>query len=67
MDEAAFAGMFSGIKGMVLLDTCGSAEQMKAELDASGLGLPIIEIRKVGLDNVRRVVSDAIQHATSAK
>ena len=60
MDEAAFVGMFSGIKGFVLLDTCGNAEKMKAELDSAGLGVPIIETRQVGLENVRRVVFDAI-------
>ncbi len=27
VDEAAFANMFSGIKGIVLLDTCGNAEK----------------------------------------
>ena len=28
MDEASFQGMFSGIKGFVLLDTCGNAEKI---------------------------------------
>ncbi len=60
MDEAAFVGMFSGIKGFVLLDTCGTAEEMKKELEEAGLGVPIIETRQVGLENVRRVVFDAI-------
>ena len=60
MDEATFMDMFSGIKGFVLLDTCGNAEKMKKELEETGLGVPIIETRKVGLENVRRVVFDAI-------
>jgi hypothetical protein len=60
LDEAAFVGMFSGIKGFVLLDTCGNAEKMKNELAASGLGVPILETRHVGLENVKRVVFDAI-------
>jgi hypothetical protein len=60
MDETAFVGMFSGIKGFVLLDTCGNEEKMKRELEESGLGVPIIETRKIGLENVRRVVFDAI-------
>ncbi len=60
MDEAAFVGMFSGIKGFVLLDTCGNAEEMKRELEEAGLGVPIIETRQIGLENVRRVVFDAI-------
>jgi hypothetical protein len=67
VDEAAFVGMFSGIKGFVLLDTCGDAEKMQKELEDEGLGVPILEARQVGLENVRRVVFDAIQHATRAK
>ena len=60
VDEAAFVGMFSGIKGFVLLDTCDNAEKMKKELEEAGIGVPIIDTRKVGLENVRRVVFDAI-------
>ncbi len=67
VDEAAFAAMFSGIKGIVLLDTLGNAEECRAELEKSGLGLAILETRNVGLENVRRVVFDAIQHATRTK
>ena len=67
VDEAAFAAMFSGIKGIVLLDTLGNVEECRQELVASGLGLAILETRAVGLENVRRVVFDAIQHAARAK
>ena len=64
VDEAVFAGMFSGIKGVVLLDTCGNAKECCKELEKLGIGLPILETRKIGLENVKRVVLDAIQHAT---
>jgi uncharacterized protein DUF1638 len=67
VDEASSAGMFSGIKGIVLLDTCGNAEECCEELEKSGLELPILEIREVGLENLRRVILDAIQLATSSK
>ena len=63
VDEAAFAGMFSGIKGFVLLDTCGNEEKMRKDLEASGIGLPILEVKKDCLENVRRVVLDAIERA----
>ena len=59
--------MFSGIKGVVLLDTCGDAKECREELEKLGIGLPILEIRKIGLENVKRVVLDAIEHATNAK
>jgi hypothetical protein len=64
VDEAAFANMFSGIKGMVILDTCGDAEKCVAEVEKSGINLKILEIRKIGLDNVKRVILDAIEQAT---
>jgi hypothetical protein len=67
LDEASFEGMFSGIKGFVLLDTCSNAEKMRDDLQNSGITVPILEVRKIGLDNVKRVVFDAISHATRAK
>jgi hypothetical protein len=67
MDEAAFTGMFKGIKGIVLLNTCGNAEGCRDELEKSGMGLAILETREIGIENVRRVVFDAIQRAASAK
>ncbi len=59
IDQAAFAGMFSGIRGIVLLDTCSNEDNCRAELEASGLGLPILETRKIGLENIRQVISEA--------
>ena len=60
VDEAAFANMFSGIKGIVLLDTCGDVEKCKEEIEKSGINLKILETRKIGLENVKRVILDAI-------
>jgi hypothetical protein len=64
VDEAVFSGMFSGIKGIVLLDTCDNVRECREELEKLGIGLPILETRKVGLENVKRVVFDAIEYAT---
>jgi hypothetical protein len=66
IDEAAFANLFSGIKGIVLLDTCGNAEKCLEELEKSGIGLSILETREIGLENVMRVVLDAIEHVSEA-
>jgi hypothetical protein len=59
--------MFSGIKGIVLLDTCGNAKECREELEKSDIRLPILETKKIGLENVRRLVLDAIEHAINAK
>jgi hypothetical protein len=63
VDDATFANMFGGIKGAVILDTCNNAEKCKEELEKSGIGLRVLETRKVGLENVKRVVLDAIDRA----
>lgn len=62
-DEASFAGMFSGVKGFVILDTCCDGEKWKAELEKIGMGVPVIETRKIGCDGVLSVVADTINHA----
>jgi hypothetical protein len=66
MDDATFANMFSGIKGIVLLDTCDNAEKLQKELEKSGMGLQILETREIGLEGLKQVILDAIQHASRA-
>jgi hypothetical protein len=61
--EAAFANMFSGIKGMVILDTCGGTEKCRADLQKSGINLKVLEVRKIGLENVKKVILDAVEQA----
>jgi Protein of unknown function (DUF1638) len=61
VDEATFANMFSGIKGFVLLDTYGDGDKWRDELIQLGMGLEIIEERKIGLENIKQVVLDAIE------
>ena len=62
-DEETFANMFRGIKGMVILDTCGDAEKCRKDLEDSGINLEVLETRKIGLENVKRVILDAINRA----
>jgi hypothetical protein len=61
MDEATFANMFSGVKGFVVLDTCGNGEMNKTELEKIGMGVPVLEVRKIGTSGVLSVVLDAIK------
>jgi hypothetical protein len=67
MDEVAFANMFSGIKGFVVLDTCSTPQKLIDDLGNSGINVPVIEVRDGCLDNVWRVVFDAIERAKRAK
>jgi hypothetical protein len=63
VDEATFAGMFSGIKGFVILDTCGDGEELKAELERLSMGVSVLETRKIGSTGVLQVLLDAIKDA----
>jgi hypothetical protein len=65
MSDEAFAGMFSGIRGVVLLDTCGDIEKMSAELAASGLGLKVLEVRELGVEPLKKLVLDAVERCKS--
>ncbi len=62
VEEEAFSSLFSGIKGFVILDTCGNGEELKAELEKIGMGVPVLEIRKIGSSGVLSVILDAINH-----
>ena len=64
VDEVAFENMFSGIKGFVLLNTCGNSDRMRKELNQSGINVPILETKEVGLEGVKLVILDAIEHAS---
>jgi hypothetical protein len=61
IDEAAFLNMFSGIRGFVLLNTCGDEGKMREDLEKSGLNVEILETREIGLEGVERVILDAIE------
>ncbi len=62
-DEEAFRGLFNGIKGFVILDTCGDGEKWADELQKAGTGVEVLEIRKIGLESTKQVVLNAIKRA----
>jgi hypothetical protein len=67
IDEAAFAGMFNGIRGIVLLDTCDDAEKCRQDFQKLGSSLEVLETRSIGSQNVLSVVLDAIDQASRIK
>ena len=66
VEEATFDNMFSGIKGIAVLDTCGNVEKFLEEMMKSGMKIPVIEKRQIGLEKLRQVVFDAIERASRA-
>jgi hypothetical protein len=63
MTEEVFSNMFSGIKGFVILDTCGDGEKLSKRLHDTGLKTRVLETRKIGTAGVLNVVKDAIEHS----
>lgn len=61
IDETAYASMFDGIKGFVVLDTCGDGEKLLVDLKKAGLPLKDSEIKNIGTTNFLRVIKDAIE------
>ncbi|MDR0372472.1 MAG: DUF1638 domain-containing protein [Nitrososphaerota archaeon] len=61
IDETAIRGLFSGIKGIVLLDTCGGKEKLLNALKEIDISLEVLETKEGGSDNVLRVVLDAVE------
>lgn len=60
VDEAEFASYFSELKGIVLVDTLGDAENYIMEIYKLGLGLPVLEVKHVGLEGLKDVLKEAM-------
>lgn len=63
MTEETFTNMFSGIKGFVILDTCGDGDKLAEKLQKAGLKAQVLDTRKVGTAGVLAVVKEAIEKA----
>ena len=61
VDEESLKQLFDGLQGIVLLDTLGNADKLKAEIENLDTGLQILEIKRVGCKNVKDVVNEAIE------
>ncbi len=61
VDEDALRQFFSGLKGIMLLDTLGETEKNLEEIAKLNFGLPVLETKKIGLDNLKLVISEAIE------
>ncbi len=67
IDESQLKQLFTGLRGIILLDTTGNPEQLKAKVEEVDTGLPILETRPVGLENVKKVVKEAIEKKNKQK
>jgi hypothetical protein len=61
MDESAFKQFFRGIRGIIILDTLGNSAELKSKVEKLDTGLPILETKSVGCDNVKNIIQEAIE------
>lgn len=59
--EEFFRNLFSGLKGIVLLDSLGNLDNYKKEIEElqNFTNLPILEKRNIGLENLNQVIMEA--------
>jgi hypothetical protein len=61
IDEDTLREVFSGLSGIILFDTLGEAEKNIEEISKLNFGLPILETKEIGLDNLKLVIPEAIE------
>ena len=61
IDEESFNKLFNGLKGIALLDTLGEPEKNKEEIEKLHTGLPILETKAIGLDNLKQLLLEVIE------
>ncbi len=61
LDEPSAKQLFNGLRGIVLLDTLGTAEKLKVEAAKLETGIPILQTLQIGTENLRNVIKEAIE------
>jgi hypothetical protein len=61
VDEEAFNHLFSGLKGITLLDTLGEAEKNNEAIEKLHSGLKVVETKTIGLDSLKQLLLEAIE------
>jgi Protein of unknown function (DUF1638) len=63
VSEDGIKNIFNGLRGIVFLDTLGYEENAINEVSSLDTGLPVLEIRAVGLDGLKQLISESIEKA----
>jgi hypothetical protein len=61
IDEESFNKLFSGLKGIALLDTLGEPEKIKEEIEKLHTGLKVLETKAIGLDDLKQLLLEVIE------
>lgn len=61
VDEEVINQLFSGLEGIITLDTFGEAAKYEKEVEKLNIGLKILETKVVGFDNLKQLILEAIE------
>ena len=61
VDEESFNKLFSGLKGIILLDALGEPERNKEEIEKLHTGLKVLETKAIGLGNLKQLLLEVIE------
>lgn len=61
VDDETLKQLFSGVKGIVLLDTVGEADKNKAAIEQLNTGLKILETKPIGLEKLTQLLQEALK------
>ena len=67
IDEAGFKQFFSGLRGIIILDTLGNPAKLKSMVERLETGLEILETRQIGCENVKNVIQQSINKNKNRK
>ncbi len=67
MGDADLRQLFSGIRGIVILDTLGRPDELRVRVEKLDTGLPILEVKSVGCTNTENVIKEAIERNKKRK
>ena len=67
VSEDDIKNIFSGLKRIVFLDTLGYKENAINEVKSLDTGLPVLEIREIGLDGLKHLIAESIEKAKKTK
>jgi hypothetical protein len=67
VSEDDIKNIFSGLKGIVFLDTLGDKENAINQMTSLDTGLPVLEIRELGLDGLKHLIAESIEKAKKTK
>ena len=67
IDEKAFNQLFSGLRGIALLDTLGDPEKSREEIKKLHTGLEVVDIKTVGLDKLKQLLFEVMERNRQKK